>query len=339
MKYILLLIIAFVIIGCKSDSNEKNLDLADLNLIIKTDKKIDSVWISNIGQTESFFLPFKDTVKVDFNEKINDLYNIGFYTKNGRLTNQLWLNGSNAIINGKLDEKIEIDSVFNSDLYYSSINFSKEYRALIKTKADNASINDFLLKNIKKNIGNPFSLATADNYIDRNQNDKDKIRKLFTILENQNDTLKNHFFGIHERIENILEVSSIDFSNYKFANLENEITSIKLEKTITYLLDFWFVNCPPCIRDHKQIEKKLDFLKGKNIELIGISTDREYSNWKNYLNKHNYNWKNFREIDTLKQVTEEMVIWSFPTYLLMDGRGKIKARFNSFEDFEKYVNK
>jgi thiol-disulfide isomerase/thioredoxin len=134
-------------------------------------------------------------------------------------------------------------------------------------------------------------------------------------------------------------VSSINLSNYKFENIKNKITSIELEKSKTYLLDFWFINCPPCVRDHKLIVKKLDFLKEKNIELIGISTDRNYSDWKNYLTKHDYNWKNFREIDTLKRVTKEMVIWSFPTYLLLDNNGNIKARFNSFEDFENYVNK
>ena len=80
---------------------------------------------------------------------------------------------------------------------------------------------------------------------------------------------------------------------------------------------------------------KLDFLKEKNVELIGISTDRNYSDWKEYLKKHNYNWKNYREIDSLKRVTKDMAIWSFPTYLHLNNNGEIKGRFNSFENFEK----
>lgn len=337
MKKIFLLVIIILIFGCNPEKKQNKIDLADLNLIIQTDKKVDSVWVSNIGQTESFFLPFKDTIKINFKEKLNDLYNISFYTKDGRISNQLWLNGNSIILRGKLNKKIEIDSVLNSDLYYSSINFSKKYRELIQNKADSTTIDDFLLKNIKNNISSPLSFAIGNPFIYRNQNNKNKIRKLFDLLESQNDTLKNHFISIHGKIENILKVSSLNLSDFKFGNIQNKISSIKLEKTKYYLLDFWFINCPPCVKDHKLISEKLDFLEENNIQLIGISTDRNYSDWKNYLTEHEYLWKNFREIDTLKRVTKEMAIWSFPTYLLIDDIGEIKARFNSFDDFEKYV--
>ena len=152
MKQTIALLICAFIFGCKSEIKQNKIDLSDINLIIKTDTKIDSVWISNIGQTESFFLPFKDTIKVNFKEKLNDLYNVNFYTENGKKSNQLWLNGNNVIVGGKLNEKIEIDSVINSDLYYKSINFSKNYRELIQKKADSTTIDNFLLENITQNI-------------------------------------------------------------------------------------------------------------------------------------------------------------------------------------------
>lgn len=335
MKQTIALLICALIFGCKPELKQNKIDLSDINLIIKTDTKIDSVWVSNIGQTENFFLPFSDTIKVNFKENLNDLYTIAFYTKNGRKSNQLWLNGDNVIVNGKLNEKIEIDSVINSDLYYKSINFSKKYRELIKNKADSITIDNFLLENISQNIKSPFSFNVANPFIYRNQNNKEKIGKLFDILSPQNDTLKNHFISIHGKIENILKVSSLNTRDYKFANNENQLSSIELSKSKTYLLDFWFINCPPCIKDHKLISKKLDLLKEKNVELIGISTDRSHSDWKEYLEKHNYNWKNYREIDSLKRVTKDMAIWSFPTYLVLNKKGEIKARYNSFKDFEK----
>jgi thiol-disulfide isomerase/thioredoxin len=335
MKQTIALLICAFIFGCKSEIKPNKIDLSDINLIIKADTKIDSVWISNIGQTESFFLRYKDTIKVNFKEKLNDLYNIDFYTENGRKSNQLWLNGDNVIVSGKLNKKLEIDTILNSDLYYKSINFSKNYRELIQNKADSITIDNFLLENISQNTQSPFSYNIANPYIYRNQNDKAKIGKLFDILSTQSDTLKNHFISIHGKIENILKVNSLNTGDYKFVNIENEVSLIELDKSKTYLLDFWFINCPPCIKDHKLISKKLDFLKEKNIELIGISIDRNHSKWKNYLKKHNYNWKNFREIDSLKRVTKDMAIWSFPTYLHLDNTGEIKARFNSFEDFEK----
>ncbi|WP_435264271.1 TlpA family protein disulfide reductase [Tenacibaculum sp. nBUS_03] len=110
---------------------------------------------------------------------------------------------------------------------------------------------------------------------------------------------------------------------------------MELDKSKIYILDFWFTNCPPCARDHKLIFEKLKFLKEKNIELIGISTDSNFSEWKKYLKDHNYKWRNYREIDSLKKVTKDMAIRAFPTYLVLNKNGKIKARYNSFEDFLK----
>ncbi|WP_127139779.1 TlpA family protein disulfide reductase [Flagellimonas marinaquae] len=335
MKQTIALLICSFVFGCTSEIKPKKSDLSDINLVLQTDTKIDSVWISNIGQTESFFLPLKDTIKVNFEEKLNDLYNIAFYTENGRKANQIWLNGNNVIVNAKLTDKIEIDSVINSDLYYRSINFSKNYGELIQNKSDSTAIDKFLLENISQNIQSPFSFAVANTFIHRNQNNKAKIGKLFDILSTQSDTLKNHLISIHGKIENILKVNFLNTGDYKFANIDNQLSSINIEKSKMYLLDFWFVNCPPCIRDHKLISKKLGLLKEKKVELIGISTDRNHSVWKEYLKKQNYNWKNYREIDSLKRVTKDMAIWSFPTYLLLKSNGEIKARYNSFRDFEK----
>jgi len=335
MKQTIAILICALIFGCKPEVKPNKINLSDINLIIKTNTKIDSVQISNFAETESFFLPFSDTIKVNFKKKINDLYIISFYQNKGRKSNQLWLNGKNVIITGKLNEKFEIDSVINSDLYYKSINIIKNYIELVQNKSNSITIDNFLLENITQNIQNPFSFKIAKVYIYRNQNDKVKIGKLFDILSTQNHTLKNHILSIHENLENILNVNSLNMRDYKFANIENQITSIEQNKSKTYLIDFWFVNCPPCVSDHKLISEKLDFLKEKNVELIGISIDQNHSVWKNYLKKHNYNWKNYREITSQKRMTKDMTISTFPTYFLLNNNGEIKARYNSFENFEK----
>ena len=338
MKPTILLFICALFFACNSEKQPKQSELADVNLIIQTDKKVDSVWISNIGQTESFFVPYADTIKVDFDATLDDLYNINFFTENGVLSNQIWLNGGPVIIRGTIIEKFEIDTVLNSDLYYEAVNYSKKYRELIQNKADSTTIDEFLIDHIGKNITSPISLAISNAFIYRNQNKKDKIRVLFDLLEPQNDSLKNHFISIHGKIANILNVSSLNTSDYTLANLEDKPTKMEKEKSQTQLLDFWFINCPPCIKDHKLIATKLDFLKEKNVELIGISTDQSHAKWKEYLQTHQYNWKNYREIDSLQRMTKDMAIWSYPTYLLLDENGEIQARFNSFEDFEKNLD-
>ena len=101
-----------------------------------------------------------------------------------------------------------------------------------------------------------------------------------------------------------------------------------------HLIDFWFVNCPPCIKDHKLIKKeKLDLLKKHNVELVGISTDSDQYLWSNYLKNADYPWGNYRETnDYDNRLSENMLISVFPTYLLVDHEGTILKRSNAFDE-------
>jgi len=175
-------------------------------------------------------------------------------------------------------------------------------------------------------------------YIFRNQNNKSKLKELHQLVIRQSDLIKNHsFFNYHEELEKKLRINELDIDNFSFYNLKNEIVKLNFEKDKIYLIDLWFVNCPPCIKDHKVISKRLNYLENNNTELIGISTDRENSKWKDYLETNRYNWKNVRQIDSLKTITQELGVSAFPTYLLIENGREIKITFNSFEEIESYL--
>jgi thiol-disulfide isomerase/thioredoxin len=344
MKQTITLLICILIFGCKSELKPNKIDLADLNLILKTNEKIDSVLITDIGQQrENHKVAFRDTISVHFNDSINDLYNIWFL-KNGKIissplsTNQLWLNGKKIVIKGNVDNRLILDTILGSDLNYKVKKNKVEFRKLFDIKADSSEINSFLLKKIMDNFDNPYSLTLASTYIAKNQNNNDKLKKLYDLIKEQNFLLKNHsFFKIHSELEKKIGVNKLNIENYSFYNIENEIVKLSFEKEKIYLLDLWFVNCPPCVRDHKIISKKLKSLEDNNIELIGISIDKNYSKWKNYLKSNSYNWRNFREVDSLKKITSDLGISDFPTYILIEDNGRIKIKFNSYEDIENYL--
>jgi uncharacterized protein YcfL len=126
MKTLLSILAALIVIACTSAQYDQT-QLADVNLYLDTDAEVDSVFVSNITQDREFqFLPFAKTMHVEFKDSINDLYNINFYTKKGFVMNQMWLNGENIIIKGKIKEKkFVVDTVIGSDLYYKAIGFRK----------------------------------------------------------------------------------------------------------------------------------------------------------------------------------------------------------------------
>lgn len=333
----MVLILITTIFGCK----QEKLELSDLNLYLETDLKIDSVFVANITQDREYqYMPYSDTLNITLNDSINDLYEISFHTKKGMIMNTLWLNGENVIIKGKITNKLKTDTVIGSDLYYKSIDFRKKYKELNEKKLDSATINDFLLNELKKNIDNPFSIEIADILFYRNMSNKNELKKVYDIQVNQEGAIKNHLINPFKKIEKTLTEDRVDLSKFQFYDIEKKITAIKPEKGKKILIDFWFIACAPCIKDHKLIINKLEWLESKNIELIGISIDRNHDEWKDFLKGKKYNWLNLREVDDYeKRLRTNMLISVFPTYLLVDSQGNILYRANSFIEVEKYLNK
>ncbi|MFD2568828.1 TlpA family protein disulfide reductase [Pseudotenacibaculum haliotis] len=314
--------------------------MADLNLYLSSNLKIDSVFVSNIAQDREFYiLPYSDTLRVQFKDSINDMYNIWFFTQEGRRTKQLWLNGKNLIIKGSIGKRFEIDTVLGSDLFYKAQKFQKEYRQLYKEKAKDEVINQLLIRYTKENINNPLSLQTADYYLYKNKNDKEKVRNLQSLLKDQPKAFKDHLaFPVHKSIDKILSQHSIDLKKYDFEDIAGNTIKIETEPSKKYLLDLWFVNCPPCIKDHQKFLKNPNLLKQKNIELIGISTDRQQKVWSGFLQEKQYPWKNYRQKQYAGSLTEDLMISVFPTYFLIEGNGKIIQTFNAFDDIKDYLS-
>ncbi len=150
-------------------------------------------------------------------------------------------------------------------------------------KQEIIEINDFLLNELKKNIDSPFSVEIANQLFSRNISDKKELRKVFDLLVNQEDVIKNHLLNPFNKIEKILTDDKVDLSKFQFYDTEKNLTIIRPEKGKKILIDFWFIACPPCIEQHKLIANKLGWLESRDIEVIGISIDGNHEEWKNFI--------------------------------------------------------
>lgn len=341
-----LIIILITILSCKDQ--EKSIDLdnfKDFTLILETKEDIDSVLIMDLGQQrENYKVQLQDTITINFKDSINDLYNVWFY-KNGKIvssplsTNQFWLKGDKVLIKGKIDKGIVLDTIIGSDLYYASKKANKKLKTLSNQKVNDSVFNQNYLSLIENNIDNPFSLALASQFINRNQNKPSSLKKLKALLRLQDKNLKSHpYFRPYQRLNKILKVEDLDFSKYQYFNSDLELSTIQLDKDKKYIIDFWFVNCAPCIKDHKYIATKKEWLKENNVELIGISKDKNHELFNKYLSSKNYDWKNYREEDNEKSIRNELDINTFPTYLIIENGTSIVKAYNSFEEVEKFLS-
>lgn len=330
----------FSLLGCNTTSKKD--ELLDLNIYIKSNQKIDSVFISNIAQDREFmFIPFSNTIKINLKDSINDLYNVWLFADGKQYSgneNQFWLNGEKIIIKGTFNNGFKVDTVIGSPLYYKGLKFRKMYSNLYKTNPTSTEIDYFLLDYTKENIDNLLSLHAANYFMFKNKNDKIKINQLKKVIASHPKNFKNHtVLNVHDGIEKILNTTKIDIGKYDFISKSGKKTTIKLTNNKRYLLDLWFINCPPCIEDHQKFKDNPQLLADRNIEMIGISTDNNQEKWSDFLTKKSYSWKNYRQASYQGSMTEDLIVEVFPTYFLIEGNGKIVQTFNDYNDIENYL--
>lgn len=314
----------------------------NIQIVIKNDgnHKIDKVDVSDLSQKEVFKIPYNDTLNFVFNKQNIDCYNIRYHENGKMYRQQIWLNSGQIKIEAHLDSsELQIDSVYNSPIYYEHLNFRRNYPILYK-KNDTTAINKMLLELYSKNIDNPYSLLFANTYIQLNENSKTNLSKLKSLTDKQGERF-NWFLiypSVVERLNNILTVNSININDYTFIDRQNKNVKFTALTKKYYILDFWFLDCPPCLQDHKEIKKEIKNLDYKNAELISISIDRDIVRWNTYLSKNKYNWQNYLESKT-KKITENLSISGYPTYIIIDKLGNILSTQNSFFNVLKWLDK
>jgi len=286
----------------------------------------------DLSSQEIYEYSFKDTLELKFTKTTIDCYNIRYHENGKMFRTQVWLDTGNICIKAHIDsQRLVIDSILHSPTYYEVKQFAKTYGELQAAK-DTTAINNFLLDAYRQHMDDPFSLMVADYYIRLNQNSKINLLKLKTFTDKQAG--KFAWFALYpvvERLNSILTIDKINISHFLFLTKENKKVNLSLQGADYYVLDFWFLDCPPCVQQHKDIALNLEKLKQKRVELIGISTDEDMARWKAYLTKHHYSWKNYLQ-DRAKTIPNELDISGFPVYIVINNKGDIIDTYNSFSD-------
>lgn len=309
----------------------------NIQIILKTDKQIDSVDAFDLSQKENYSFPYKDTLTFNFNKKDIDCYYIRYHEKTKMYRKQIWLNNGDLVIKAHItNNDLVIDTVMNSPIYYKAIFFYSSYSNILKTN-DSIKINSFLLKSYKENIDNIFSYSIGQNYLLRNQNSKLDLYNFKSLLDRQGDGFK--WFLLYpivvDRVNNILSIDKLRISDFTFFDKQNKKSKLNLTGSDYYILDFWFLGCAPCRQEHKEIKLSLNKLKEKNIQVISISTDSpdKYKSWRTYLTKNKYTWRNYMEDN--KSLSKYLSIGSCPKYVIVKKNGEIIESYDSFPDISK----
>lgn len=310
----------------------------NIQLVLATDKQIDKVDVFDLSQKEIYSFPYKDTLSFHFKKTNIDCYNIRYHEKGKMYRQQIWLDSGNIIIKSHIDDdKMVIDTVINSPMYYKSKEFNSSYSSILKTN-DTTKINTFLLNAYEENLKNSFSYAIGQNFLLQNQNSKLNLINLKALFNRQGDEFKWFILypTVVDRVNNILSADKLKITDFTFFNKQNQQSKLNLAGADYYILDFWFLACAPCIQDHKDIKPHLEKLEKKNVQIIGISIDHtdKFNDWRTYLNKNCYSWQNYMQ-DSGNSVTAHLAIAAYPTYVILNKEGEIIGSYNSFSDISR----
>lgn len=94
-----------------------------------------------------------------------------------------------------------------------------------------------------------------------------------------------------------------------------------------YILDFWASWCHPCRNEGKIIKEIYETLKGKNFDVLSISSDKNEQAWRKAIEEDGMTWKQGLLVgDNQKKVYSQYGIVGIPAIWVIDAEGRIIAK-------------
>jgi len=111
--------------------------------------------------------------------------------------------------------------------------------------------------------------------------------------------------------------------DFSFTSSQGEYIALEDLRGKVILLDFWGTWCPPCVESvpelrnlHKRYAKEPSFV------LIGISSDSDEQEWRDFTEKNKMIWPQYRDKD--RRIQRAFGIHAFPTYIVIDHEGIVR---------------
>ncbi len=174
---------------------------------------------------------------------------------------------------------------------------------------------------------NPSSYVTIWKLIERfyELGFKEEYLNAFNLLD---EKIKKSIIGnmFHSDLKKAMDLTlgktfpELIFNNIK---LQKQILNSKYWNYDFTLIDFWFSNCSPCLKEFSLYKKIYKNYHKDGFEIIGISVDDKSNiiKWKNTIIIQKLIWPQFLDING--KVSSSFNINNFPTNFLLDKKGTV----------------
>ena len=123
--------------------------------------------------------------------------------------------------------------------------------------------------------------------------------------------------------------------NFTLKDINNRLFNLQDFLGNYILLDFWGTWCEPCKKTTPELTKLYNEFKGKKFIIVSIALEKNARNVEKYVKEKGIKWHNiFQSFDTKNSIPIKFRINEYPTFILIDRRGKILMRESGIDGFE-----
>ena len=220
---------------------------------------------------------------------------------------------------------------------------------------EKASI-DRLFDSIAEDASNPVHRAAARYFLaSRNMRqvndlktaaeDRERYRETaFTLAEGLSTGVEDEPFRTRRDREPITLVEAeknlLNSFNFAVGGTLPDVTALRLdgieESYSAYanevvLLDFWATWCGPCVNSLPKLRELDESLPDERFEILSISVDDQLDTVTEFQVDEPMPWANWH-IGPKSEILKTWVIRGYPTYLLVDADGTVRARTHDLDD-------
>lgn len=148
----------------------------------------------------------------------------------------------------------------------------------------------------------------------------DKDHKTGILLPISEEAYQARLLAMPKPRESEFFVNGKSISAINEKDMDGKRFNLKEQKGKVVVLNFWFVNCPPCQMEMPQLNALVDsFANNPDVVFLSVALDERYD-IVDFLKSHPFK---YRIIDGGRYITNGLGIKSYPTHVVLDRAGKV----------------
>lgn len=114
------------------------------------------------------------------------------------------------------------------------------------------------------------------------------------------------------------------FPSLEFTSYSGKQVSLAKLKGKVVLIDFWAAWCGPCVRAMPDVIETYKEYHDKGFEIIGISLDRDKSQFENYIKENNITWQQYYDgLWWQNKIARRFNVTAIPRTVIVDKNGAV----------------